>query len=31
LPELPPTVHSYPEALAEVKRIIEKTGFTKLL
>lgn len=31
LPELPPTVHSYPGALAEVKRIIEKTGFTKLL
>jgi heterodisulfide reductase subunit C len=31
LPEVPPTVHSYPEALDEVKKIVEKTSFTKLV
>jgi len=31
LPEIPPTVHSYPEALEEVKKLFEITGFTKLV
>ncbi len=29
--EVPPTVHSHPDALDEVKRIMEKTGFKKLI
>lgn len=31
LSEVPPTVHSYPEALEEVKKLLEVTGFTKLV
>jgi heterodisulfide reductase subunit C len=31
LPELPPTTHSYPDALGEVQRIANKTGFDKLI
>ena len=31
LSEVPPTVHSYPEALEEVKKLLEITGFTKLV
>lgn len=31
LPELPPTVHKYPEALEQVKKILELTGFSELL
>ena len=31
LSEVPPTVHSYPEALREVKKLLEITGFTKLV
>ncbi len=31
LSEIPPTVHSYPEALEEVKRLLEITDFTKLV
>ncbi|MHC1628815.1 MAG: CoB--CoM heterodisulfide reductase subunit C [Candidatus Nezhaarchaeales archaeon] len=31
LSELPPTVHSYPEALEEVKKLFEITGFKKLV
>ncbi|MEM1658914.1 MAG: CoB--CoM heterodisulfide reductase subunit C [Candidatus Jordarchaeales archaeon] len=31
LSELPPTVHSYPDALGEVKKLLDETGFTKLV
>jgi len=31
LPELPPTVHQYPEALKEMIRILEETGFRALI
>lgn len=31
LSELPPTTHSYPEALEEVQNIIKKTGFDNLI
>jgi heterodisulfide reductase subunit C len=31
LSELPPTTHSYPEALAEVQKICEATGFDNLI
>lgn len=31
LSELPPTVHSHPEALNEVKKLLQLTGFTKLV
>jgi len=31
LDELPPTVHSFPEALAEVQKICEVTGFNDLI
>lgn len=27
LKEMPPTVHSFPESLKEVQKIIERTGF----
>lgn len=31
LPELPPTAHSYPDAVDEIRRIASKTGFDKLV
>lgn len=31
LAEVPPTVHSYPEGLKEVLKIIEETGFKKMV
>ncbi len=31
LPSLPPTVHSYPEAVDECHKLMELTGFRKLL
>ena len=31
LPPLPPTVHSYPEAVKECHKLMELTGFRKLL
>lgn len=31
LPSLPPTVHTHPKALEEVKKIISLTGFKKLI
>lgn len=31
LPPLPPTTHTYPKALEEVKKIVETTGFGRLV
>lgn len=31
LAEVPPTVHSYPESLAEVLKLVEETGFKKMV
>jgi len=31
LPELPPTVHSHPDSLEEVKKLLTLTGFNKLV
>ena len=31
LPEIPPTTHAYPEALAEVQKICKITGFDELI
>jgi heterodisulfide reductase subunit C len=31
LTEIPPTVHQYPEALQEVLKILEATGFRELV